>query len=87
MPKSLYVTVKQAHSGKSAILLGLVQLLVRMVPRVAFFKPVIRDRLNGGRDHDIDLLQSQYNLDLVYEDTYAFTFSQVKELIKRGDTA
>ena len=48
MSRSLYITAPEAHSGKSAVALGLVDLLSRRVGRVGVFRPII------NRDHDND---------------------------------
>jgi phosphate acetyltransferase len=71
MSDALYVTSMQARSGKAVVALGLMEMLVRQVDRVAIFRPVIAD--NSAPDPLIELLRERYLLDIAYEDAYAFT--------------
>ena len=84
MAKSLYITTTKGKSGKSSIVLGIMQLLLRDLHKVGFFRPVIDVADDATKDHDIDLVLSHFYLGLKYEDTYAFTMSEAKELIKSG---
>ncbi len=40
MANKLYVAGTEARSGKSAIILGMMELLTRNVKKVAFFRPL-----------------------------------------------
>jgi phosphate acetyltransferase len=81
---TLYVTGTEPRSGKSAIILGLMQLLLRDVQGVAFFRPIINTAAEGVRDHDINLVLSHFNLDIPYKETYAYTLQEAREMINRG---
>lgn len=83
MAKNLYITTTETRSGKSAIVLGVMQMLLRDIRRVGFFRPIINDD-SDRKDHDIDLVLSQYYLGLQYDETYALTMSQAKELVNAG---
>ncbi|WP_316897831.1 phosphate acetyltransferase [Pseudodesulfovibrio indicus] len=85
MSKSLYIAATEARSGKSAIVLGVMHLLMSNLHRVAVFRPVISDPLNGGRDHDIDLMLRHFKLDQPYERTYGYTLSEARSLINSGN--
>jgi len=87
MSKSLYITATESRSGKSAIALGVMQMLLNDLRDVAFFRPIINDNLGGRQDHDINLILKNYNLEIPYEDTYAYTLSQARELINAGQHA
>lgn len=87
MSKNLYITATEPRSGKSAIALGVMQLLTRNVRNVAFFRPIINNNVDGGRDHDINLILKQFNLDVAYEDTYACTLTEARELFNEGKHA
>jgi phosphate acetyltransferase len=63
------------------------QLLLREVRKAAFFRPIINDPGDGHRDHDINLILSEYQLDIPYEDTYAYTLKEARELINSGQHA
>lgn len=84
MSKSLYLTTTKIRSGKSAIVLGIMQLLLRNLHKVGFFRPVIDPPAPGQKDHDIDLVLSHFYLGLTYEDTYAYTIDQAKAMIQEG---
>lgn len=84
MSNNLYISATETRSGKSAIALGVMQLLLRQVRRVAFFRPIINTKSNGRRDHDINLILSHFNLDVPYENSYAYSLKEARELINSG---
>lgn len=84
MSNNLYITATETRSGKSAIALGVMQLLLGKVRKVAFFRPIINDNVDGKPDHDIRLLLTHYNLDVPYEATFAYTLSEARQLINTG---
>ncbi|WP_320170883.1 phosphate acetyltransferase [Maridesulfovibrio sp.] len=83
MSKSLYIAATEARSGKSAIVLGVMQLLLTHVRKVAIFRPIIHDN-DQGRDHDIDLILRHFKLPQKYETTYAYTQSQATRMLNGG---
>ena len=84
MAKNLYITSINAESGKSAIALGVMELLLRDIRKVGFFRPIINPRGPGERDHDIDLILSHFYLGLQYNETYAVTLDEAKHYINGG---
>lgn len=86
MVKTLYITATESRSGKSAVTLGLMQLLSRHLRKVAFFRPIIEDTAPGKRDHDIDLILRRFELDMPYEDTHVINYTAARELITTGKT-
>ncbi|GAB7022342.1 phosphate acetyltransferase [Salidesulfovibrio brasiliensis] len=87
MSKSLYIAATEARSGKSAIVLGVMQLLRAHVRRVAFFRPIISDHVDEGPDHDINLILKHFNIDMEYEETYGYTLSEARRLLNEGQQA
>ena len=85
MAENLYVTSTEAKSGKSVVSLGLMEMLLRNVKNVAFFRPLINVE-NGSetKDHDIHLLSSYFKLETPYNEMFAFTTSQALEYISSG---
>lgn len=83
MANNLYITSTEARSGKSAICLGIMELLIRNIDRVGFFRPLIRDN-NGKPDNDIELISKYFKLDIPYDDMYGCTTSEANELIALG---
>ena len=85
MADNLYITATEAKSGKSAIVLGMMQLLLRRVRKVAFFRPIITLPPDSKQqDHDIELVLAQFGLDIPYEDTYAYSLHDARNLINSG---
>jgi phosphate acetyltransferase len=85
MSDALYVTSMQARSGKAVVALGLMEMLVGQVDRVAVFRPVIAD--GGEPDPLIELLRERYQLEIAYEDAYAFTYSGAARVESEGGTS
>jgi len=79
MVRSIYVTAVEPGVGKSAVVLGLMELLARRVGRVGFFRPVIGS--GDGPDDDIELVRGRYRLAQSYEASYAAT---AEELARAG---
>ncbi|MGI6656013.1 MAG: phosphate acetyltransferase [Desulfobulbus sp.] len=84
MANSLYITATEERSGKSAIALGVMQVIIKEISRVAFFRPIINDHGKHRQDDDLDLILKHYKLDIDYEDTHAYTLSQARQLITSG---
>ena len=83
MSKSLYIAATEARSGKSAIVLGVMQLLLTHLRKVAIFRPIIHDNFRD-RDHDIDLILRHFKLSQEYKTTYAYTQSEATRLLNDG---
>ncbi|SPD72168.1 Phosphate acetyltransferase [uncultured Desulfobacterium sp.] len=85
MSNNLFITATEARSGKSAISLGIMELLVRNVGRVGFFRPLIDSDHDGAKkDNDILLFSSYFKLTTTYEKMYSYTVSEAKTLIGSG---
>ncbi len=85
MSKSLYLCANGAQCGKSAVALGMMESLLKNVPRVAFFRPIIgTPRASNARDNDIELINKFFNLAQSYEDAFAYTVSEATDLLSRG---
>ncbi|MGB3209469.1 MAG: phosphate acetyltransferase [Desulforhopalus sp.] len=91
MANKLYVVGTEPRSGKSAIILGLMELLTRNIKKVAFFKPLIEaDYSRVGklrRDNTINLIKRHYHLCADYEEMYAYTVTEASQLIALGKNA
>jgi phosphate acetyltransferase len=85
MSKSLYIAATEARSGKSAIVLGVMHLLRASLQRVAVFRPVISDPVDGRKDHDIDLMLRHFKLEQEYDRAYGYTLSEARRLINSGN--
>ena len=78
---SIYLTTTEPHCGKSLVSLGIVEMLLRRTQRVGVFRPVISGDGSHKRDKNIELLLKHFRLDIDYEDTYAWTVSEVNDLL------
>ncbi|OIQ28054.1 MAG: phosphate acetyltransferase [Bacteroidetes bacterium MedPE-SWsnd-G2] len=77
MNKAIYIASNDANSGKSILSIGLINSLLSQKPKVGYFRPVIDDPIDGGKDNHINTILSHFKLKMAYEDTYAFTMSQL----------
>ncbi len=84
MTKALYVATLESHSGKSLVVLGLMQLLLGKMAKVGYFRPVIDDVAKGKIDNHINTVISHFDLDINAEDAYALTQSQVVDMFNDG---
>ncbi len=77
MTRGIYIATLEAHSGKSIISLGLMQHSLGVLPKVAYFRPVIEDLPEGVLDNHIDTVLSYFKLEQSYQSAFAFTRSQI----------
>ena len=84
MAKCLFVNASEAKSGKSAVVLGVMQALLRDIRKVAYFRPVICPEKAEEVDHNINLMLSYFDLDMKPEDAYVYTLEEVKALMNSG---
>lgn len=84
MNKGIYIATLESHSGKSLISLGLMRTLLGKTAKVGYFRPIIDDLENGKKDNHIDTILSYFDLQLAYEDAYAFKRSEVVQKRNEG---
>ena len=88
MANSLYITSTEAYSGKSVICLGVMEMLMRMIDKVAFFRPIIQSNDCATDpcviDHDINLIAEHFKLDIPVHDMYAFTAAESEMMWSMG---
>jgi phosphate acetyltransferase len=82
MGKNIYIATMEPQSGKSVVLLGLMEMLSRRIQKIGIFRPIVR----AGEKHDvyIDLVQKRYKLKFDYEDLYACTHQEARDLLGSG---
>ncbi len=80
MSKAIYIVTTEPNSGKSIVSLGLMQLLLGRTAKVGYFRPIIDDVPKGRTDNHIDTVLSYFNVDMIPEEAYAYTRSQVVQL-------
>ena len=82
MSSSLYITSTEAHAGKSAVALGLMDMLARNVAHIGLFRPIVEGV--DGRDSMIDLLLTRYNIDQQAADAYGMTYADAAGYFESG---
>lgn len=73
MNKAIYITTNEPHSGKSAITLGMMSMLIGKATKVGYFRPIIEDTEDGNVDSHIQTVIDYFKIDIPYEDAYAIT--------------
>jgi len=83
MANSIFVTATQRGSGKSAVTLGLINLLERTLGNVGYFKPIGSSGENGV-DPDVRLMKAAFGLETSVEDLAPVTMDQVAAALANG---
>jgi len=82
MSKNLYIATMEPRSGKSVILLGLMELLSRRIQNIGIFRPIIQ--AGERKDDYIELALTRYKLKFRYEDLYGCTHQEARALLSSG---
>ncbi|QSZ41189.1 phosphate acetyltransferase [Sulfurimonas aquatica] len=82
--KSLFISAHEINSGMLFVSMGMMEILKRKLPKVAFFRPVIykKDVIDG----DIEFITSRYELDIEYKDCFGFDIEYVESMIASNKT-
>jgi len=73
MNKGIYIATSEPNSGKSIVALGLMRMFLSKTPKVGYFRPIIDGVPHGNRDNHINTIMTHFDLDVKYEEAYAFT--------------
>jgi len=84
MNKAIYIATTEPDSGKSIVSLGLMQSLLGKAAKVGYFRPIIDDFKPGEIDNHINTVSTYFNLDIKFEDAYAFKRSEVMRKINEN---
>jgi phosphate acetyltransferase len=82
MSKNLYIATMEPRSGKSLILLGVMELLSHRVQKIGIFRPIVQ--AGAVRDNYIELALTRYKLKFKYEDLYGCTHQEARALLAGG---
>jgi phosphate acetyltransferase len=79
MASSVYVAGVEGFTGKSAVALGLLEILSRRVQHVSVFRPVVRTEATAGHTHDyvLDLLVSHDAVAMSYDECAGVSYDEV----------
>ncbi len=82
--KSLFISAQEINAGMLFVSMGLMEILKRKLPRVAFFRPIIYKE--SIVDNDTTFMIEHYNLDLSYENAHGFDVEYVESMISSNQT-
>ena len=82
MANSLYIAAVAPGSGKSVVALGVMEMLSRRIRRLGYFRPVVSTAEEP--DNNIRLIKARYHLDLAYEEMFAYTHEDARNLAADG---
>jgi phosphate acetyltransferase len=72
----------EARSGKSIVLLGLLELLSHRIKNIGVFRPIVQ--AGEGKDDFIELALTRYKLKFKYEDLYGCTHQEARTMLSAG---
>lgn len=85
MADSLFITATESRAGKTLVSLGVMDMLLRSIGKVAFFRPIVhRNPGRGGVVSNLEFISSVFQLDIPMESMFAFTSSEVDALLSQG---
>jgi phosphate acetyltransferase len=84
MTKAVFIATAEPYSGKSLVLLGLVNMLLGQARRVGYFKPIIDHEPATETDSRLATITSYFKLALPPTDTYAYTRPEALRLLETG---
>lgn len=85
MANSLYITATESRAGKTLVSLGVMDMLLKSVDKVAFFRPIVhRDPRDGEMVSNLEFITSVFQLGIPLKSMYAFTSYEVDALLSQG---
>lgn len=83
MAKKLFLFGTGPKCGKTIAAFGIIDYLKRQGRKVAFYRPIVSYTRNG-KDEILSRLINHFEPSFSYEDSYAYTLAEVRELINEG---
>ncbi|MFC2110218.1 phosphate acetyltransferase [Bacteroidota bacterium] len=84
MGKAIYITTIESDSGKSLVSLGLLRMMLTKSSKVGYFRPIINETNESKYDNHTNTAIKFFNLDLDYNDCYAYKQGEVVKLLGEG---
>ena len=81
MSKSVYISGVGPGSGKSVVVLGVMELLARHGRKIGFFRPVVEE--GAISDNLLALVMSRYEITVPHESMFGVTHDTALDLISR----
>jgi phosphate acetyltransferase len=82
MTQGIYIVGAEPRSGKSVIVLGMMEMLSGRMGKIGFFRPVVRDERKP--DNITRLIIKRYGLDLSYEKLYGCGYDMARDMLFRN---
>lgn len=82
MSQSAYVLAWEPRSGKSIVVLGLMELLSRRVQRLAYFRPLVTG--DPDADRHLNLVRERYRLTTSPQQMVGVSLSRAEQLVAEG---
>jgi len=82
MSKNVYIATMEPRSGKSIVLLGLLELLSHRIKNIGIFRPIVQ--AGEGKDDYVELALTRYKLKFKYEDLYGCTHQEARAMLSAG---
>ncbi|QXP65052.1 phosphate acetyltransferase [Polaribacter sp. HaHaR_3_91] len=86
MSKAIYIAAIESDSGKSLVSLGLLRMMLTKSSKVGYFRPIINEVKDSKFDDHTNTAINFFNLDIDYDDCYAYKHNEVVELLSEGKT-
>ena len=80
--KSLYISSQEKNAGTLFITMGMMEILKRNIPKVAFFRPIIFSR--NTQDGDISFINEYYNLDIEYDECWGYDIEELESKVSQN---
>ncbi|MFK5856608.1 MAG: phosphate acetyltransferase [Bacteroidota bacterium] len=83
MSKNLYIAAAEAGTGKSMMIMGIMNILSKKINKIGFFRPVVYS--GDIMDHNIEIISTRFNLNLSYEEMYGVTNNEMLSFHQTGN--
>ncbi len=81
MSQGIYITSAEPRSGKSVIVLGVMEMLSGRMGKVGLFRPIVQDARKP--DAIVNLIIKRYGLDIPYEKIYGCSYDVARDMLVR----
>jgi phosphate acetyltransferase len=82
LSQGIYITSSEPRSGKSLIVLGVMEMLAGQRGKAGFFRPVVHD--GGKPDNITNLIIRRYDLKIPYAMLYGCTYDVARDMLIRN---
>jgi len=80
--QNIYITGAEQGSGKSIIMLAMMDMLSGYAGKIGFFRPIVHE--SEKKDQLIQLVRNKYQIELSYESMYGCQFEEAQDLIEKN---